>query len=80
MRDSDIWIIELRVPAARSLMLQAWLLGEDGLGVMRCLHADKTRQQFWTTVCQRDDARAWIVGLPESFEILDEWLWDGKED
>jgi len=73
--NAAVWVIALRVPSARSLMLQAWLLGEDGLGVIRCMDEDKTRQQLWTTVCQREEAHDWLRSLPESFEVLDEWLW-----
>jgi len=78
MNDYDVWVIELDVPPSRALMLQAWLLGEDGLGVIRCLDAEKIKQQLWTTVCQREDARAWLKSLPEVFEITGEWLW--RED
>jgi len=78
MNDYDVWVIELDVPPSRALMLQAWLLGEDGLGVIRCLDAEKRKQQFWTTVCQKEDARAWLKSLPEIFEITGEWLW--RED
>jgi len=75
VKDSDVWIIALDVPPKRGLMLQAWLLGEDGLGVIRCLDEDKRKQQLWTTVCQKDAAHAWLKSLPESFTVLDEWLW-----
>jgi len=75
MKASDVWIIELKVPPQRGLMLQAWLLGEDGLGLIRCLDDDKSKQQFWTTVSQKDAAHAWLKSLPESFPVLDEWLW-----
>jgi len=75
----DVWVIELDVPAKQSLMLQAWLLGEDGLGVVRCLDAEKKKQQLWTTVCQRDEALAWLAALPEKFEVLNEWLWSEND-
>jgi len=75
MKSSDVWVIELDVPPNRALMLQAWLLGEDGLGVIRCLDAEKRKQQFWTTVCQKEEAHDWLKSLPETFEITDEWLW-----
>ncbi|MDQ6990455.1 MAG: DUF4911 domain-containing protein [Mariprofundaceae bacterium] len=75
MNDSDVWIIELDVPPERGLMLQAWLLGEDGLGVIRCLDDDKRKQQFWTTLSQKDDAHEWLKSLPEYFLILREWRW-----
>ncbi len=75
MKASDVWVIELDVPPSRALVLQAWLLGEDGLGVIRCLDDEKRRQQLWTTVCQKDEARAWLKSLPEAFEITGEWLW-----
>jgi len=78
MNGYDVWVIELDVPPSRALMLQAWLLGEDGLGVIRCLDTEKRKQQFWTTLCQREDARAWLKSLPEIFEITGEWLW--RED
>jgi len=74
----DVWVIELNVPAKQSLMLQAWLLGEDGLGVIRCLDVKKKKQQLWTMVCQRDEALAWLAGLPETFEVVNEWLWNEK--
>lgn len=81
MNDYDVWVIELDVPPSRALMLQAWLLGEDGLGVIRCfasksgLDVEKRKQQFWTTVCQKEDVHVWLKRLPESFEITGEWLW-----
>ncbi|MDQ6994851.1 MAG: DUF4911 domain-containing protein [Mariprofundaceae bacterium] len=75
MNDSDVWIIELDVPPERGLMLQAWLLGEDGLGVIRCLDDDKRKQQFWTTLSQKDDAHEWLKSLPQHFPILREWHW-----
>jgi len=78
MNAYDVWVIELDVPAKQSLMLQAWLLGEDGLGVIRCLDAEKKKQQLWTSVCQRDEALAWLAGLPENFEVLNEWRWREK--
>ena len=81
MNDYDVWVIELDVPPSRALMLQAWLLGEDGLGVIRCFasksdtDAEKRKQQFWTTVCQREDALDWLKQLPEFFAVTGEWLW-----
>lgn len=75
MNSWDVWIIELDVPPSRALILQAWLLGEDGLGVIRCLDAEKRKQQLWTTVCQRDEVHAWLKSLPESFTVINEWLW-----
>lgn len=75
MKPSDVWIIELHVPPKRGLMLQAWLLGEDGLGLIRCLDADKSKQQFWTTVCQKEEAHAWLNSLPEQYPVIKEWLW-----
>ena len=75
VRAYDVWIIELHVPLKRSLLLQAWLLGEEGLGVMRSFDADRCKQQFWTTVCQRDEAHQWLKSLPENFEVTGEWLW-----
>jgi hypothetical protein len=65
----------LDVPAKRALMLQAWLLGEEGLGVIRCMGEHKKKQQLWTTVCQRQDVHAWLQSLPEYFEVTGEWLW-----
>jgi len=76
LKPYDVWVIELQVPPSRSLMLQAWLLGEDGLGVVRCLDENKEKQQLWTTVCQKDEAHAWLKSLPESFEVKNEWLWE----
>jgi len=73
MKGSDVWIIELNVPPKRGLMLQAWLLGEDGLGVIRCLDDDKSKQQFWTTVSQKEEAHAWLKSLPEYFPVMNEW-------
>jgi len=75
MHDYDIWIIELAVPPSRALMLQAWLLAEDGLGVIRCFDSKKRKQQFWTTVSQKSEAHDWLKSLPESFELTGEWLW-----
>ncbi len=75
MKDSDVWVIELDVPAKYALLLQAWLLGEDGLGVIRCMDADKKKQQLWTTVCQKEEVHAWLQSLPKHFEITGEWLW-----
>jgi len=75
MNGYDVWVIELNVPPSRALMLQAWLLGEDGLGVIRCLDSEKKKQQLWTTVCQRDEVHDWLNSLPESFDITAEWLW-----
>ena len=75
MKDSDVWVIELDVPPKKALLLQAWLLGEDGLGVIRCMDADKNKQQLWTTVCQKEEVHAWLQSLPEDFEVTAEWLW-----
>ena len=75
MKDSDIWVIELDVPPERALLLQAWLLGEDGLGVIRCFDDEKRKQQLWTTLCQREEAHTWLESLPERFVVTDEWLW-----
>lgn len=75
MKASDVWVIELDVPPSRALILQAWLLGEDGLGVIRCLDSEKKKQQLWTTVCQKEDVYDWLKSLPEAFEITGQWLW-----
>ena len=79
MNGYDVWVIELDVPPNRALMLQAWLLGEDGLGVIRCLDSEKRKQQLWTTLCQRDDAHDWLKSLPENFQVTGEWLWRENE-
>ncbi|MDX8396744.1 MAG: DUF4911 domain-containing protein [Mariprofundaceae bacterium] len=80
MHGYDIWVIELIVPAKQALMLQAWLLAEDGLGVIRCRDPEKKKQQLWTTVHQLEEAHAWLKSLPVTVVVNTEWLWSESDE
>jgi len=71
----DVWVIEIIVAKHQLLLLQAYLLAEDGLGVIRCFDPEKHKQQLWVSVCQRHEAYAWLLSLPLMVEISAQWLW-----
>jgi len=73
----DIVIVEFLLPAAKAVLLQSILQGEDGLATIRCLDPEKKRQQFWTTPDQLADLYEWIRSLPASLqvEVIGERLW-----
>jgi len=74
-------IVEFLLPAPQAIRLQSLLQGEDGLAIIRCFDPEKKRQQFWTTLDQRDDLYRWLGSLPQhlSVEVTGEWVWQKNE-
>ncbi|MDX8394953.1 MAG: DUF4911 domain-containing protein [Mariprofundaceae bacterium] len=73
-------IVEVEILPKKALLLQSLLLGEDGLGTIRCFDPERKKQQIWTVHSQLEEVYGWLESLPTSLQlrVTGEWRYDGQ--